>query len=508
MSATVLVIEDYSAHRALLHAVVGRLGCQAIDAADGRTGLELARQHHPTMIVLDMILPDLDGVEVLKRLRNDPATAATPVLVVTALDADERLVEALEAGADDYVTKPFDNAVLLARMKVHLRAARLQRDLTERARQAESVAELARASASGSDLGTLCGEVAAALRLSDVAEQVLLYLLRDDKLVGPFGSDGAPYSVQSVASLLHSPVMGRVLCGEVPWQRLLREELGPLTVGLAGTEAVVLPLRHGRDVLGLAVMSSSQGPIREAGLRRVAALAESAALALSDGVARASKAESETRYRLLFEQAGDGVAIIDPVSGACRETNQTLAGWLSAVPSALGGRPFAALFDPEQVGQVVEAVTAAGNGQRSTIADLRVVDADGHTVPVEVTLRRVKHCAGADIIAILRDLRARDAWGRYRRAAGDLSRLARTVRALNHEINNPLTCIIGLTQLLQLRLRDLPEHLPQLDRILESADQITGFGRQLREVAILLGGDDPIEEISATLDELSASHGR
>ncbi len=111
------------------------------------------------------------------------------------------------------------------------------------------------------------------------------------------------------------------------------------------------------------------------------------------------------------------------------------------------------------------------------------------------------------MVAVARDLLNQQALDDYRQKSDDLLRLSRTVRALNHEINNPLTCIIGLTQLLQIRLKDLPEYLPQLGRILESAEQITIFTRQLREVAVELGGDEPLQEIEELLRNLPASKG-
>ncbi|MCC7491033.1 MAG: response regulator [Fimbriimonadaceae bacterium] len=504
MGATVLVIEDYSAHRALLHTVVGRMGCTAVDAVDGRSGLELAKQHQPALIVLDLILPDLDGLEVLRRLRQDPQTESTPILIVSAVETHERVVAALDSGADDYVTKPFDSAVLQARMKVLLRAARLQRDLLQRADEAEATARLARAAA-GDEVADVAQAVCRAMRLDGIGES-RLFLLRDDRLCGPYGVPGVAGREQALVTLLQHGGLGRALCGEVPWQRLTRAELALLAADLDAAEAVAVPLLHGRRPVGLVILAAHQGSLREVVLRRVQRLTEPAALALATAIERAGRTEHELRYRLLFEQATDGVAILDPSSGACREVNQALAGWLSAVPAALAGRPFAALFEAETASNVVEAVSAAAFGQRVSLDGLRLAAGDA-PIPVEVGFRRLRHEGGGEIVAVVRDLRSREAVGRFERAHADLGKLARTVRALNHEINNPLTCIIGLTQLMQLKLKDAPEAMPQLERILDSAEQISAFSKQLREVAILLGGEQPLAAVEAALDELARHAG-
>ncbi len=124
MVAEILLIEDYGAHRALLDSIVTNMGCRPIQAPDGASGLELAALRQPALIVLDMILPDLDGRQVLRRLRQSDECRNTPVLIVSAVEEHDAIIEALAAGADDYLTKPVDPLVLEARIRVLLRAAR------------------------------------------------------------------------------------------------------------------------------------------------------------------------------------------------------------------------------------------------------------------------------------------------------------------------------------------------------------------------------------------------
>jgi DNA-binding response OmpR family regulator len=115
----ILVVEDdETISNEVCDALVSH-GYAVSAAPTGRKGLELARSLRPDLVVLDLGLPDLDGVQLCRTLRAE--TAAVPIVIVTARDADIDIVVGLDAGATDYVTKPFTMAVLLARIRAHLR---------------------------------------------------------------------------------------------------------------------------------------------------------------------------------------------------------------------------------------------------------------------------------------------------------------------------------------------------------------------------------------------------
>lgn len=116
----VLVVEDEPQVRRFLRASLGAHGYRLVEAEDGAAGVRLAAQYVPDVVLLDLGLPDLDGVEVIRRLRT---WSRVPILVLSARGEERRKVEALDAGADDYLTKPFGFAELLARIRVALRHA-------------------------------------------------------------------------------------------------------------------------------------------------------------------------------------------------------------------------------------------------------------------------------------------------------------------------------------------------------------------------------------------------
>jgi len=116
----VLVVDDELAIRRLLRASLPAQGYQVFEAASAREGLQAAATLRPDLIVLDLGLPDSDGVEVTRRLRE---WSKVPVLILSVRGQDQDKIAALDAGADDYVTKPFSMGELLARMRVAMRHA-------------------------------------------------------------------------------------------------------------------------------------------------------------------------------------------------------------------------------------------------------------------------------------------------------------------------------------------------------------------------------------------------
>jgi two-component system phosphate regulon response regulator PhoB len=117
----VLIVEDDPDIAELIRFHVDREGWPAQVTALGRTALESVKRQPPDLLVLDLMLPDLDGLEICRRIRRDEAVRTIPILIVSAKGEEADIVTGLEIGADDYVTKPFSPRVLIARMRNMLR---------------------------------------------------------------------------------------------------------------------------------------------------------------------------------------------------------------------------------------------------------------------------------------------------------------------------------------------------------------------------------------------------
>jgi DNA-binding response OmpR family regulator len=124
---TVLVIDDDPGLLTLVERLLARAGARAVLAEDGHSGLRLFHQHRPDLVVLEIMMSDLNGHEVCWRLRE---LSDMPVLMLTALNDPRQVAGRLEEGADDYVTKPFSNEVLLARLRALLRRPRARSQTT------------------------------------------------------------------------------------------------------------------------------------------------------------------------------------------------------------------------------------------------------------------------------------------------------------------------------------------------------------------------------------------
>jgi two-component system response regulator MprA len=125
MNERILIIEDDLAILKVLQRSLAYEGYTVDIATDGRTGLNLAHDHHPDLVILDWMLPGMDGLEVCRRLRLQ---GGLPILMLTAKDTIQDRVQGLDAGADDYIVKPFNLDELTARMRALLRRTQTERN--------------------------------------------------------------------------------------------------------------------------------------------------------------------------------------------------------------------------------------------------------------------------------------------------------------------------------------------------------------------------------------------
>lgn len=133
-----LIAEDDSVSRRLLQAALQKWGYEVTVTTQGREAWDALQQPGaPSLLILDWLMPELDGVEICRRIRASEALKSSYVILLTSRGSKEDIVEGLEAGADDYVTKPFDHGELRARVQVGARVIGLQNALAERVHELE-----------------------------------------------------------------------------------------------------------------------------------------------------------------------------------------------------------------------------------------------------------------------------------------------------------------------------------------------------------------------------------
>ncbi len=169
MPGRILIADDDGASRTLMRL---RLGAAYYEVAEARTGqecLNLSRTCQPDIILLDIMMPDRDGYAICKQIKSDPDLGAIPVVMITALDDSDSRLRALEAGADDFLTKPVDELILLARIRSLRKAKGTQDELRLRAAtcQALGLAEPRTGFAAPTWIGLVAGEMQPARALQD-----------------------------------------------------------------------------------------------------------------------------------------------------------------------------------------------------------------------------------------------------------------------------------------------------------------------------------------------------
>ena len=142
-TATVLVIDDNATNLGVIADYLEEHHFEIMTARNGRNGLQKALRGQPDLILLDIMMPDMDGIEVCRRLKADDATKEIPVIFMTALNSIEDQIKGFAVGGIDYVTKPIQREVVLARVRTHVKLRAQHRRLQQQAIELEQAKEFA-----------------------------------------------------------------------------------------------------------------------------------------------------------------------------------------------------------------------------------------------------------------------------------------------------------------------------------------------------------------------------
>ncbi|TMG31807.1 MAG: response regulator [Chloroflexi bacterium] len=180
MTGRILAVDDKPENVRLLEAVLVPAGYQVIGASSGEEALAKVLAEPPDLILTDVVMPGMSGYELCRRLRADPATAFLPIVTITASGGEEKK-EALDAGADDFLAKPFDKTELLARVRSLLRVKRYHDDLARALERQIAIGEVLRVIGSSAfDLDTVLRTVASRAARLCRAENVVIWRISGD----------------------------------------------------------------------------------------------------------------------------------------------------------------------------------------------------------------------------------------------------------------------------------------------------------------------------------------
>lgn len=395
-SALVLVVDDDAASRALLEQALNGAGLQTAAASSGTEALAWLAANVPSIVLLDLMMPPPDGFVVLRSLRRDRRTAEVPVVVLTALDADEDVARAFELGADDFVRKPFRAVELVARIRGQLRMREYVVALARREHDAKVVLELTQALSSTLDFRDILFTVVR--RIAEVAhvDRCSIVLVRDQGDVGYVVAASDDKDLRDLPiDLCKYPEIQRVMqTGKVlviedarshPLLDLVRAELPQNSFRALS----LLPIVFDDKPMGVLFLRGRQ-PIapreHELSLARTVASATAIALrnarilqSLRDQTQQITFArfEAERRLKVLqryadfFHSTADGIVVVDP---DCQIlfSNPRAQSITGRTEEELGAANLADLVDPSEHATLDEIRAGFAEGVFPHMVDLTI----------------------------------------------------------------------------------------------------------------------------------------
>lgn len=391
--ATVLVVDDNADMRDYLTGLL-RERWRVRAVADGQAALAVAHEDPPDLILSDVMMPGLDGFELVSALRADPATRAIPVVLLTARAGEESTVEGLEAGADDYLVKPFSARELVARVNTHLELSRTRSEVVE-AHAAQAAAE--RMARHLRNLQAVSDTALAHLGFDDLlrvllarigeiveADRGAILLIEDDGRVALRAATGVDEGVEEVArnggSVLQVAAAGRPLAHAVAGERATASPLAGTAVG----ELLGVPLfARGRVIGELQVARAEARPFVEEEVQLLQLAAERVAVAFEQArIAERERHVAETLQRNMLPERlpqipGVGIAARycpggteGEVGGDWYEVIALADGRIAIVIGDVAGRGVKAAVLMGQIRNVLRAYALEGGSPAEVVGRL------------------------------------------------------------------------------------------------------------------------------------------
>lgn len=433
MPGPVLLVDDDTVSRHVLGQALTQAKLDHVTAATGAEALAQVERVKPSLVLLDLVMPPPDGYQILRILRARPETRDLPIVVLTAIDADDEIAKAFEAGADDFVRKPFKPVELVARVRGQLRLRSAMVELAQREKDAQLVAELTQALASNLDFRSILFTVVR--RIAEVAEvdRVSIVLVREPGDVGYVVAASDDEQLRDLPiDLTKYPEIREVLesgkplvvsdASKHPLFDLVRSDGVVHRAGATGgfSSLSILPIVFEGKPMGVLFLRARRERNlgdRELSLCRTIASAMAIALrnarvmqTLRDQTQKVTVArfEAERRLRSLqryvdfFESSSDGIVVID-TDGNLLFSNPKAHSITGYAEADLQGKKLGDIFAPGDAGLASMLKESFARGLFPQGVDIRIARTDGEHQIVNVNFSSVLREDGA-ILCSFRDV--------------------------------------------------------------------------------------------------------
>jgi PAS domain S-box-containing protein len=443
-----LIIDDDPNIHEMLRQVLSGPDFSLTFASSGAEGIAKAAELIPDLILLEVMLPGMDGFVICRKLRATPTLAVVPIILVTAHDDRATRVRGLEAGADDCISKRFDFVELQARVRAIIRLNRYRRSTSERA-TFERVMQF-------SPNGVLLLDAAGAIRLINPAALRLLGAAQQHQVLGhPIRTFVVPEYPDQWAVGLHGilseravPVRIKAICVRLDGSAVPVEvDIGPF-------------VWDAQPLTQLIVRDMTERQRAEEALQ-----------------------QSERRRRDLFEHAPDAIFVITH-EGIVRDVNPA-AGRLYGLPQErLLGQHVADLAPPERRVRAAELLSTLGHGAIGYFEGFSAT-ADGRTIPVEIRISPTEYAGAPALLLHVRDIAERKQIEAQLLQAQKMEGIGQLASGVAHDFNNLLTVISGYANLALDQITpgdplysDLRDICTVVERAARLTRQLLAFARQ------------------------------
>jgi PAS domain S-box-containing protein len=417
-----LVVDDDMVSRHVLGQALAKANLEHVAVASGAEALAQIDRIHPAIVLLDLVMPQPDGYQILRILRARPETRDLPVVVLTALDAEDEIAKAFEAGADDFVRKPFKPVELVARVRGQLRLRGAMEQLGKKEKDAQVVLELTQALASNLDFRGILFTVVQRLAQVAKVDRVSIVLVREQEHVGYVVAASDDEQLRDLPiDLAKYPEIQQVLSNGQPLvvedaaTHPLMEVVRIAKQGSTFSSLCILPILYEGKPMGVLFLRSKRPGafgVRELALCQTIASAMAIALrnarvlqTLRDQTQQVTVArfEAERRMRSLqryadfFESSADGIVVCDS-EGRLLFSNPRAREITGYDEPDLRGKRLGDLFGDEDVLR-----SAFMEGTFPKDVDVRIKTKSGKDLIVNVNTASVLREEGA-VLATFRDV--------------------------------------------------------------------------------------------------------